>query len=191
MSTSVSYLKKRLADIGRHDLLQAAEAGLVSHFAAAEEAGLITRREVLGTGSANQARKRAYALMRITGKSPLRPLKPEPKPESEISPAPAHPKFSQTRDIIARLVDLGRADLVVAIVERRLSPFAAARIARGRRRAVSDHDRPNETPNEISNETSPGSGEIPMPVDRIDKVEKVEQAPKPKKPALDVRALIG
>jgi hypothetical protein len=170
VSTSVAYLRKRLADIGRHDLLEACESGLVSTYACAEEAGLVKRPEPLGTGSPNAAKKRAWALMRITGKSPLRPLKPEPRPEPEISPKPAPPKFSQeTRDIIERLVAAGRADLVLAVVERRISPFQAARIAdRGeRRRTVSAH------------------------VDKVEKVERVEEAPKPKKPALDVRALIG
>jgi hypothetical protein len=194
VSTSVAYLRKRLAAIGRHDLLEAAEAGLISTFAAAEACGLVTRREILGNGSENQAKKRAWAIGRITRQAPPLPPRPEPKPEPEFSPRQAHPKFSQeTRDTIERLVDLGRADLVIAIVERRLSPFAAARIARGgRRRTVSAHDRPTVT--ETVTETSPGSGEIPMP-DRIDKVEKVEQALKPKKPAppktLDPRALIA
>jgi hypothetical protein len=88
------------------------------------------------------------------------------------------------------LVSLSRNNPLKSGDERRLSPFAAARIARGgRRRTVSAHDQPSVT--ETVTETSPGSGEIPMPVDRIDKVEKVEQAPKPKKPALDVRALIA
>jgi hypothetical protein len=195
VSTSVAYLRKRLADIGRYDLLHAAERGEVSFFAAAEAADLVRRKEVLGTGSENQAKKRAWAIGRITRQAPPLPPKPELMPAPEFSPKPAHPKFSQeTRDTIERLVDLGRADLVIAIVERRLSPFAAARIARGgRRRTVSDHDRADAT--ETATETSSGSDEIPMPVDRIDKVEKVEQAPEPKKPAfpktLDPRALIA
>jgi hypothetical protein len=176
MSTSVAYLRKRLADIGRHDLLEAAERGEVSTFAAAEEAGLVTRREVTGNGSPNQAKKRAWALTRITRQAlPLAP-RPEPKPEPEFSPKPAPPKFSQeTRDIIARLVEAGRADLVIAVTERRISPFAAARIAdRSRsKRTVSAH---------------------------INKVEEVEEAPKQVHPKtkpepvarkLDPRALIA
>jgi hypothetical protein len=183
MSTSVAYLRKRLNDIGRHDLLGAAERGEISTFAAAEEAGLINhRRPVLGTGSPNAAKRRAYALMRITGKSPLRPLDPEPRPEPEFSPKPAQPMFSQeTRTIIERLVDLGRADLVIAVTERRISPFQAARIAdRGGRRHMVSADR-----------TVSAHVDKVEAVEKIDKVEQVEEAPKPKKPALDVKALIG
>jgi len=91
MSTSVSYLRKRLADIGRYDLLDAADRGLVSVYACAEEAGLITRPEVQGNGSPNAAKRRAWALMRVTaGKSPL-----APESEAEIS---QQPKFSQERN---------------------------------------------------------------------------------------------
>jgi hypothetical protein len=168
MSTSVAYLRKRLADIGRHDLLEAAERGEVSTFAAAEEAGLVTRREVTGNGSPNQAKKRAWALARITRQA--LPLAPKPEPEFCLKPAP--PKFSQaTRDIIARLVEAGRADLVIAVTERRISPFAAARIAdRGERRRVAPSPRGEK------------------------KTEQQVEPEKPeakKRPALDVRALIG
>jgi hypothetical protein len=177
VSTSVAYLRKRLADIGRDDLLSAAEAGLISTFAAAEEAGLVRRKEVLGTGSPNAAKRRAWALMRVTGKSPLRPLKPEPRPEPEFSPESVRPKFSQeTRDIIARLVEAGRADLVIAVTERRISPFQAARIADrgdGRRRTVCAHVELREE----------------LPSNLRAEIDKVDEAPKPKK--LDVRALIG
>ena len=84
----------------------------------------------MGTGSENQAKKRAWAIIKETRGQPL---VPKPKPE------PAPPKFSQeTRDIIARLVSLGRADLICAVLERKISPSAAARIAaaRGERRAA-------------------------------------------------------
>ena len=91
MSTSVAYLRKRLADLGRYDLLDAADAGLVSVYACAEEAGLVTRPEVQGNGSPNAAKRRAWTLMRVTaGKSP-----PAPESEAEIS---QHPKFSQERN---------------------------------------------------------------------------------------------
>ena len=65
MSTSVAYLRKRLADIGRYDLLEAAERGEISTFAAAVEVGLCKRPEALGTGSPNAAKKRNWALMKI------------------------------------------------------------------------------------------------------------------------------
>jgi len=182
VSTSVAYLRKRLADVGRQDLLDAAQRGEISTYAAAEEAGLVRRREVLGTGSPNATKKRLWALSRITRGAPPLPPKPEPEPKPAISPTPPRPMFSQaTRDVIARLVEAGRVDLVIAVTERRISPFQAVRIAErggGRRHTVS------------------------APVDRV--VEEVEEAPKPKKKPpeksppkseaiskLDVRALIG
>jgi hypothetical protein len=168
MSTSVAYLRKRLAAIGRHDLLAAAEAGQISTLCAAEEAGLVrtARSRVTGNGSENQAKRRAWAIARITRQAaPLGP-KPDPQPAPEIGPEPARPKLSQeTRDIIARLVEAGRADLVIAVAERRISPFQAARIADrgGHRRTVPE-----------------------------EKAESVEpEAKKKPPPRIDVRALIG
>jgi hypothetical protein len=64
VSTSVAYLSKRLADIGRHDLLEGAQRGEFSYLAAAEWAGLVTRRPPTGNGSQNAAKRRAWALMR-------------------------------------------------------------------------------------------------------------------------------
>ena len=106
MSTSIAYLRKRLADIGRYDLLDAAEAGLVSHFAAAEEAGLVRRREVLGNGSPNQAKKRAWTLARVTRQA-------EPLAPAKFSPGQAVPNFSQGARRTAR--DL--PDLTAALAE--------------------------------------------------------------------------
>jgi hypothetical protein len=63
--TSVEYLIKRLQDIGRDDLLAAVARREISAYAAACEAGLVTRRPVQGGGSPNQAKRRAYALHRI------------------------------------------------------------------------------------------------------------------------------
>ena len=204
MSTSVAYLRKRLADIGRHDLLRACESGLVSTYACAEEAGLVKRREVLGTGSPNATKKRLWALSRITrGARPL--PKPEPKLEPEVSPKPTQPMFSQaTRDVIARLVEAGRADLVIAVTERRLSPFQAARIAErggGRRRTLPDHPERSTSPlpapeSPSANAESPKSDE-PAPEKlpgKIRQISKLDTAPKPKKtapPRIDVRALIA
>jgi len=65
MSTSVSYLRKRLADIGRTDLLNAAERGEVSFYAASEAAGLIRRRAVQGNGSPNAAKRRQFRIRAI------------------------------------------------------------------------------------------------------------------------------
>jgi hypothetical protein len=89
MSTSIAYLKKRLLDLGRYDLVSAAERGEVSFYACAEEAGLVRRREVQGNGSTNQAKTRAWALHRITRQAAS--LAPQPQPETcaEVKPAPA------------------------------------------------------------------------------------------------------
>ena len=65
MSTSIAYLSKRLADIGRHDLLAGAERGEFSYLAAAEWAGLVTRRPASGGGSQNAAKRRAWALAKV------------------------------------------------------------------------------------------------------------------------------
>lgn len=66
MSTSVAYLRKRLADIGRDDLLAGAEAGLFSVHAAAIEAGLIKQPDVTGNGSQNQSKRIAWAIHKAT-----------------------------------------------------------------------------------------------------------------------------
>jgi hypothetical protein len=65
MSTSVAYLRKRLADIGRTDLLRAAERGEVSFYAASEAAGLVRRRAVQGNGSRNAAKQRQFRIRAI------------------------------------------------------------------------------------------------------------------------------
>ena len=57
--TSRAYFLERLKRDGRADLLAAIENGHLSAYAAAEAAGYVTRRPVLGTGSTNQARRRA------------------------------------------------------------------------------------------------------------------------------------
>jgi hypothetical protein len=126
MSTSVAYLRKRLNDIGRYDLLAAVAAGELSTFAAAEAAGLIHQRtRVLGTGSGNQARRRHWVVLRATGQAP--PLAPKPEPQPEIGPV--SPLSQEIRDIVTKLVAADRADLIIAVAERRLTPFQAAQIA--------------------------------------------------------------
>ena len=170
MSTSVAYLRKRLADIGRYDLLSAADRGDLSTHAAAEAAGLITtaRSRVTGNGSQNQARRRHWAVLRATGQAPPLPPKPEvfdisntrPQPETgPVSPLPA-----EIRAIVEKLVSLGRADLIISVAEFRLTPHQAEAIA----------DRDVHGRREIK-ENSPSS------------------SPEPKKeaPPIDVRCLIG
>jgi len=57
-----AYLLDQLRRAGRLDLVQAVEAGEVSAFAIATELGMRKRRPVLGTGSRNAAKRRAYRL---------------------------------------------------------------------------------------------------------------------------------
>jgi hypothetical protein len=162
MSTSVAYLRKRLADIGRHDLLAAVDRGDISAFAAAEAAGLITtaRSRVTGNGSGNQARRRHWAVLRATGQAPPLPHT-EPQPAGPVSPLP-----QEIADIVRKLVAADRADLIIAVAERRLTPFQAA--------AIADRDVPPQRTARA----------------KADKAEKVEKT-QPKKPAWDVEAMIG
>jgi hypothetical protein len=60
--TSREYLIGRLRKEGHFALLAAVERGDLSAYAAAEEAGFITRRPTLGTGSENATRRRLFAL---------------------------------------------------------------------------------------------------------------------------------
>lgn len=163
-STSVAYLRKRLADIGRYDLLSAADRGDLSTHAAAEAAGLITtaRSRVTGNGSQNMARKRAWAVARATGQAPPLPPKPEPQPEPQLRPVSPLPP--EIRAIVEKLVSLGRSDLIISVAEFRLTPHEAEAIA----------DRDVHGRREIK-ENSPSS------------------SPEPKKeaPPIDVRCLIG
>ena len=63
--TSREYLIGRLRKAGHHALVAAVEAGRVSAYAAAEDAGFVTRRPVSGGGSQNQARSRAFSLHNV------------------------------------------------------------------------------------------------------------------------------
>jgi hypothetical protein len=131
---SIEYLTKRLQQGGHLDLLAAVERCELSTYAAAEAAGIVKRRPVTGGGSENQARRRNWAVLRATGKAPALEPRPEPKPTP--------PKFSPaTRDVIAKLVEDGRTDLVLAVMERRISPSAASRLAAGTRRRPAVEDR--------------------------------------------------
>src|SRR6516162_11163977 len=60
--TSIEYLTKRLRKGGHFALLAAVERGDISAYAAAEECGFVTRRPILGTGSENASRRRAFAI---------------------------------------------------------------------------------------------------------------------------------
>src|SRR5262245_7450688 len=120
MSTSIAYLRGRLERAGRRDLLAAVDSGELSHYAAAEAANIIKRRPTAGGGSENEKNRRFWAVLRATGKAPA--LKPRLKPE-----LPTQPQFSkETRDIVVGLVADGRSDLVLAIMERKISPFQAS-----------------------------------------------------------------
>jgi hypothetical protein len=60
--TSRNYILNRLKREGRSDLIPAIEDGQVSAYAVAESFGWITRPAVAGTGSENQAKRRAHRL---------------------------------------------------------------------------------------------------------------------------------
>ena len=171
MSSSVAFLQKRLADIGQFDLLQAARRGEISTFAAAEAAGLIrtARSRVLGTGSENQAKKRAWAIARITGQSLQ--VQSEHRPTSPVAPLP-----KEVADIVRKLVAAGRADLIIAVAEFRLTPFEAE--------AVVDQGCPPPTPKAAA---------IVDPNESTEKRTRKRKAAsaEPETPKLDVRALIG
>jgi hypothetical protein len=171
MSTSVAYLRKRLADIGRHDLLAAADRGDISTFAAAEAAGLIrtARSRVTGNGSGNQARRRRWAIARATGQAPPLPPKPEPQPET----GPVSPLPQEIRDIVVKLVKLDRADLIIAVAERRMDPHQAE--------AIADRDVHGRTESQKQGDNvtlKRGGKRKAVPVE-------------PEKPKIDVRCLIA
>src|SRR5262245_32920843 len=92
MGTSVAYLRGRLERAGHTDLLAAVDSGELSTFAAAEAAGFVTRRLRPGTGSQNQARRRAWATLRALAEIPPLPPRPEAR---QPDPKPAAPKFSK------------------------------------------------------------------------------------------------
>jgi hypothetical protein len=82
MSTSISYLRKRLRDIGRLDLLEGAERGEFSFHAAAIDAGLIKQPAVNGNGSQNASKRTAYAIWKATRQSsPLTGPTPSTAPD--------------------------------------------------------------------------------------------------------------
>ena len=62
---SRAYIISRLQRIGRHDLVTAIEAGVISAYAVAIELGWITRPPNLGTGPTNQAKRRAIQMRRL------------------------------------------------------------------------------------------------------------------------------
>jgi hypothetical protein len=88
--TSVSHLIKRLRDLGRQDLLDAVEGGRISAYAAAEWAGLLTRRPIEGTGSTNRARRRQRQLEALTAGDPS---VSEQQQELWLGPGPAGSLF--------------------------------------------------------------------------------------------------
>jgi hypothetical protein len=62
--TGRAYLLDRLERGGHVELLAAVEAGTLSAFAAAVEAGIVRRPRPLGTGSENARRRREYSIAR-------------------------------------------------------------------------------------------------------------------------------
>jgi hypothetical protein len=88
--TSVEYLTSRLRQLGRDDLLEGISAGLISSYAAACEAGIITRKATLGVND-NAAKRRNWALAKITGRSPfsvMERLRRYPRPRPRLGALP-------------------------------------------------------------------------------------------------------
>ena len=102
MSTSRSYLRKRLLAIGRADLVEAVESGQgILMYHAAEEAGLIRRRPILGSGSPNQTKARLWAMAKITRRAPV-PLEPaqprfSPPPKRDVLDVQTQVKHRRTK----------------------------------------------------------------------------------------------
>jgi hypothetical protein len=157
MSTSVAYLRKRLTDIGRQDLLDAVDVGAISTFAAAEEAGLVTRQPILGTGSPNAAKKRVWAISKITRQTP--PLGPTP------ASTPTHSKFSRGMPRNGRSAPTTPVDLAAAIRE----------WEEAQRPALPRRNDPRKQDEEILRERKPAPAVLPKPE---------ELAPFPVHPAL-------
>jgi hypothetical protein len=66
------YILARLRRENRFDLIAAIESRKASAFAIAVELKWMSRPKILGTGSSNQARSRAYALHRVFDGPPKR-----------------------------------------------------------------------------------------------------------------------
>ena len=102
MSTSRSYLRKRLIAVGRADLVAAVENNQgISMYHAAEEAGLIRRRPILGSGSPNQTKARLWAMAKITRRAPV-PLEPaqprfSPPPKRDVLDVQTQVKHRRTK----------------------------------------------------------------------------------------------
>jgi hypothetical protein len=83
--TSREYLTGRLRKAGHFALLAAVERGDLSAYAAAEEAGFVKRRPILGTGSENHMRRRMFAI-----RAALRDVDAQP-PDNALAP-PEEPR---------------------------------------------------------------------------------------------------
>jgi hypothetical protein len=113
--TSVSFLKKRLADLGRHDLLTAVENGRISAYTAAEAADLVVRRPVAGGGSTNAAKRRAGVLCALRREGvfdvPSGELGPAELMELQLGPGQMGSRF-RTREELHRAWLAGRDELL-------------------------------------------------------------------------------
>jgi hypothetical protein len=185
VSTSVVVLRKRLVALERYDLLAAVDRGEISHFAAAEAAGIAKRYGLNGNGSENRAKKRDWALAKIE-----REAKREPQPakrEPELA-HPVTPLVPEIADIIRRLVAAGRADLIIAVAEWRYTPDEAA--------AIVDQGEPPRTPKaaEIADaeiaERTQRTRPRPAPVEKVNPIKPEPEPKKEEPPRYDVRCLI-
>src|SRR5262245_44536455 len=132
--TSVEYLTDRLRRAGRFDLLDAIARRELSTFAAAEAAGIVRRRAVLGTGSPNASNRRNWAVLRATGKVPaLEPREPEPPAQAKFSDARHRCETGRRRQGRSRHRRSGKTDQPAGSSAARRRSWQASAHTRGRR----------------------------------------------------------
>jgi hypothetical protein len=94
MSTSREVLLRKLRERGHWALAEAAERGDTSPFAAAEYVGIVRRKEPLGTGSENAAKRRTWRIHQVlraieSENGAAKTLASDEEASCEKSPAPA------------------------------------------------------------------------------------------------------
>jgi hypothetical protein len=98
MSTSRVTLVRRLRALGRNDLLDAIERGVLTAYGAAAAAGIRVRRPVAGTGNSSRTKRRQRELERIFTQGPSAA---EMQQELWLGPGPAGSVFSSAEELHA------------------------------------------------------------------------------------------
>ena len=114
--TSRDYILNRLRREQRHDFITAIEGGQVSAFAVATALGWMSRPAVLGTGSDNEAKRRAHRLGALQAKAnggPEPDLTRDQVQELWLGPSPRRGSLFRTREELRAAWDRGR-DYVMA-----------------------------------------------------------------------------